>query len=180
MEVARPELERLVLTYHLAGDVSAIELQSACEPDRADRLWRHTCFEAFLKTGAAPGYLELNAAPSSEWASYWFTGHRAGMSIAEEVVPDRFETNLTNSNSLRLRAKLTIRGVRFERQARESSRFSYKVNWLIPGLATARLNLTAVIKDTSGRRSYWALAHPDGEPDFHHPDCFVLDLPPPA
>ena len=25
--------------------------------------------------------------------------------------------------------------------------------------------------------SYWALAHPPGKPDFHHPDCFALELP---
>ena len=35
------------------------------------------------------------------------------------------------------------------------------------------------IEEQDGRKSYWALAHPPGKPDFHHPDCFVLDLPPP-
>jgi hypothetical protein len=41
-----------------------------------------------------------------------------------------------------------------------------------------RLGLSAVIEETSGRKSYWALAHPPGKPDFHHPDCFALELPP--
>ena len=39
-------------------------------------------------------------------------------------------------------------------------------------------NLSAVIEEKSGAKSYWALAHPpSGPPDFHHPDCFVLELP---
>jgi MOSC domain-containing protein YiiM len=40
-----------------------------------------------------------------------------------------------------------------------------------------RLGLSAVIEETSGRKSCWALAHPPGKPDFHHSDCFVLWLP---
>ena len=39
-----------------------------------------------------------------------------------------------------------------------------------------RLGLAAVIEETSGRKSYWALAHPPGKPDFHHSDCFALEF----
>ena len=33
-----------------------------------------------------------------------------------------------------------------------------------------------VIEELDGTKSYWALAHPPGKPDFHHPDCFALTL----
>jgi hypothetical protein len=39
------------------------------------------------------------------------------------------------------------------------------------------VGLSAVVKETSGRQSYWALAHPSGKPDFHHSDCFALEVP---
>jgi hypothetical protein len=39
-----------------------------------------------------------------------------------------------------------------------------------------RLGLSALIEDASGRKSYWALAHPPGKPDFHHADCFAYEL----
>jgi hypothetical protein len=39
-----------------------------------------------------------------------------------------------------------------------------------------RLGLSAVIEDIDGRLSYWALKHPPGKPDFHHPDSFALDV----
>jgi hypothetical protein len=36
--------------------------------------------------------------------------------------------------------------------------------------------LAAVIDETSGHKSYWALAHPPGKADFHHSDCFALEF----
>ena len=39
------------------------------------------------------------------------------------------------------------------------------------------IGLSAVIEETDGTKSYWALRHPPGPPDFHHPDCFALELP---
>jgi hypothetical protein len=39
-----------------------------------------------------------------------------------------------------------------------------------------QLALAAVIEDGNGRLSYWALGHPQGKPDFHHPDGFTLEL----
>jgi hypothetical protein len=46
--------------------------------------------------------------------------------------------------------------------------------------ASWRLGLSALIEDTSGRTSYWALAHPAGKPDFHHNDCFTYEFSPGA
>ena len=40
-----------------------------------------------------------------------------------------------------------------------------------------RLGLSAVLEEKDGTKSYWALAHPPGAPDFHHPDCFAAQLP---
>jgi hypothetical protein len=39
-----------------------------------------------------------------------------------------------------------------------------------------RLAVSAVIEESDGRISYWALAHPPGKPDFHHADGFVVAL----
>ena len=37
--------------------------------------------------------------------------------------------------------------------------------------------LTAVVETADGEVSYWSLAHPAGKPDFHHADCFCLEIP---
>jgi len=38
------------------------------------------------------------------------------------------------------------------------------------------LAVSAVVEDRDGVLSYWALRHPPGEPDFHHPGAFTLQL----
>jgi len=40
------------------------------------------------------------------------------------------------------------------------------------------IGISTIIEESDGRKSYWALAHPQGKADFHHPDSFVLELPP--
>ncbi len=42
------------------------------------------------------------------------------------------------------------------------------------------LALSTVIEATDGTKSYWALAHAPGPPDFHNPDCFTATLPAPT
>jgi hypothetical protein len=44
--------------------------------------------------------------------------------------------------------------------------------------APISMSLTAVIEEQNGTKSYWALAHPPGDPNFHHPACFMATLPP--
>jgi hypothetical protein len=48
----------------------------------------------------------------------------------------------------------------------------------LPRDAPWRLGLSALIEDKNGRKSYWALAHPPGKPDFHHGDCFAHEFSP--
>jgi hypothetical protein len=38
------------------------------------------------------------------------------------------------------------------------------------------LGLTAVVEEENRRKSYWALKHPDGHPNFHDRGCFTALL----
>jgi hypothetical protein len=118
---------------------------------RADGLWKHTCFEAFFL--AEKGYYEFNFSPSSQWAAYRFDRHREGMREAASDEP-RIDW-CTAKDGAQLIA--TIR---------------------LPSDVTGPLGLSAILEDIGGNRSFWALAHPPGEPDFHDPACFVAELPP--
>ena len=44
----------------------------------------------------------------------------------------------------------------------------------LPESGRLRIGLAAVVEDKDGRLSYWALRHPPGKPDFHHPRAFAL------
>ena len=156
--------DRLDLRFVVAGAIDdvvwpgdrtngAIAVEQADEC-RADDLWRHSCFEAFVAPAGAPGYREINLATSGHWAAYAFYGYRAGMLPASDV-------------------RLTQAGWRFADRRAEVS-LSIAVSHRHADWA---LNITAIIETSDGGKSYWALAHPPGAPDFHNRDGFVAILP---
>ena len=138
----------LALDYAVTGAIDQLLLPQVAVPERTDGLWKNSCFEAFVR--GEDGYHEYNFSPSTQWAAYRFHGYRAGMRDADIAVPV-IETDIA------------------------PERFDLRVAIDLPDGAT-RLGLAAVIEETSGRTSYWALAHPPGAPDFHHIDCFAIDL----
>src|SRR5271166_3453665 len=77
----------LRLRYRLAG-IGNLMIPAAEPHSRADGLWRHTCFEAFLRTPSGEAYVELNLSPSTAWAAYRFSGYRAGMTLADGILPE--------------------------------------------------------------------------------------------
>src|SRR3954470_6811499 len=76
----------LRITFVVRGDLTTLVLpEPALQPGRRDRLWEHTCCEAFIGTPACSAYLELNVAPSRDWALWAFDDYRAGMRAAATV-----------------------------------------------------------------------------------------------
>ena len=138
--------------FGIGAPAERFVIAEPAEPARAEDLWQTTCFEAFLRRPGEDGYREWNFAPSGRWAAYDFTSHRDGRS-APDVAPPyiRVEDNLT---------------------------------WWAVGAAIAvpagsewQLGLSAILEEKDGTKSYWALAHPDGDkPDFHDPVCFAARL----
>ena len=148
----------LKLLYSVAGDIGRLRVPAMRPPSRAHRLWRHTCFEAFIAAPGATACCECNFAPSTEWAAYRFSAYREGMRVAEAVRPPSITVS-RDAHRLELEAVLCLEGLPE-----------------VGGTGAFRLALSAVIEETDGRRSYWALAHPPGQPDFHHRGSFILDL----
>jgi hypothetical protein len=143
-----------MLTFCLAGDISALSIPESRSPRRADYLWRHTCFETFVMAGEGPEYREFNFSPSGEWAVYDFRGYRDGGVLENELAPGIVVHRTMN----RLELAAEIGQV------------------LLPHGRSLRLGLSAIVEEAAGKLSYWALRHPPGKPDFHHIDAFVLKL----
>jgi hypothetical protein len=180
VEVARASPRALHLTYVLLGGVRKIRMKPR-EQDRGDPLWRHTCLEAFLRPGGGEGYYELNLAPSGDWAAYGFTGYREGMEAARALTLSGVDGQ-TRILPLDAERRAQLEAVEFDTYQRfEPSFFLLKAQLTldpsIPIDVPWHLGLSAVIEERNGRISYWALRHPPGKPDFHHPDCFALELP---
>ena len=158
VDVARARAGALVLHYVVTGEIGDLRLPPVTVPARADALWQHTCFEAFIGAASGSAYYEFNFAPSTQWAAYRFDGYRSGMRAAGKIGAPRIEVQLSHA-CCTLQAALDLDGLAD-----------------LPRDALWRLGLAAVIEETNGRRSYWALAHPPGKADFHHPDCFAYEL----
>jgi hypothetical protein len=143
-------------TFHVAAPPSALKLPSPAEPARVDGLWKHTCFEAFIRNPADGTYLEFNFSPSGQWAAYQFDGYRAGMRELPVSVP-----HITSADMLAPTYWMTV---------------SFEQPGLWPGVA-CQVGLSAVIEEADGTKSYWALNHAPGKPDFHAADNFLLEFP---
>jgi hypothetical protein len=138
--------------------MSDIRMPPVVAAARSHELWRHTCFEAFVRASSGGEYYEFNFAPSTQWAAYRFSSYRSGMVVADEIRAPRIEVQ-SAPDCYTLQVSLALdRLLGFPREA----------SW--------RLGLSALIEDTSGLKSYWALAHPPGKPDFHHEACFAHEF----
>jgi hypothetical protein len=148
----------LAITYVLTGDIRRLRIPSLRPARSADRLWEHTCFEAFVGLAGKSEYCEFNFSPSGEWAVYAFRRYRESAPlVGKDWAPET--TVRSDENSLELDAIVCP---------------DYLP--LIQPRASLRLALSAVIEENSGMLSYWALEHPAGSPDFHHPDSFALEI----
>lgn len=159
VEIASAPGGGLRLRYFLDGDVNAILVPPLVAPGPADGLWRHTCFEAFIGGQDSRAYCEFNFSPSSQWAIYGFSGYREGMAPLDYATDPLVATSVTDDR-IALEACVPLEAL-----------------LALPGDGTLRLGLAAVIEATDGQVSYWALAHTAEQPDFHHPDGFVITFP---
>lgn len=150
------DLERradaLCLTYRVDCPAALLALPSRQVAERTDGLWQHTCFEAFVRQGET-AYAEFNLSPSGQWAAYDFDSYRTGMR-AREMAPPRIDIEIGAAQFV-LTALIDVTGLNGE------------------------LGIAAVIEEADGTKSYWALAHGEGRPDFHHGACFAATLPAP-
>lgn len=121
---------------------------------RTDDLWQTTCFELYLKPLGGEAYCELNLSPSERWNAYDFDGYRAGM--RERPFPREPECTIRRGSSFAIfDAAIPVAGLPDEDCA---------------------MGLSAILEEQGGVKSYWALTHPEGKPDFHDPACFAVAI----
>jgi hypothetical protein len=160
--IHRTQSGTLALTYVIDGDLARMKIPAHTSARIGEQLWQHTCCEIFIACRGQAAYHEFNFAPSGAWAAYAFTRYREGAPPGG------------GAGELPLVPGVTARkaGNRLELGA------SIRLDRLSPLHARAKLSLavSAVIEDRDGGLSYWALRHPPGRPDFHHPDAFALEL----
>lgn len=135
--------------FRLHGDIGAIKVPTQATPLREDFLWKTTCFEIFWQPNGGQWYREFNLSPSSKWACYDFDDFRLN---SRDGPVEAIAVACTHSaDGLLLRA----------------------------GIASelgdpAQVALNAIVEDLEGNIQFWALAFPDGKPEFHSEVCRQL------
>lgn len=143
----------LSLTYTLEGDWTNFVFPDAAHPvPPMDALWEHSCCELFWRRANAKAYREYNFSTSQQWAAYAFSAYRQ-----QKNRPPPAPRNLNwirNDSLITLQVEIPI--------SADSLQFAFAV----------------ILERVSNRNMlYYALCHPPGRPDFHHPNNFALTLP---
>lgn len=162
VRASRPAEARLALHYCVTGDIASLAMPVLMATERADELWQATCFEAFVRVPGRDRYVEFNFSPSTRWAAYRFDSYRSGRVDFECATLPRFDMR-AGAGTLELGVVVDLA---------ESNQ-----GWRTLDL---QIGLSAIIETRDRQKSYWAIAHPPGDPDFHHGDCFAAILKAPA
>ena len=151
----------ITIEYALYGLLSHLVIPGQ-EPDshgtRCDELWRHTCFELFVKEVDAKNtsYLECNFSPSGNWNIYSFGSYRKDMMEVEEVLKPKITVEETKK-IFSLAAEVDLTG-------------------LVSDSSTVDIGVACVVENVAGKLGHWTLNHTGEAPDFHDPRSFILQL----
>lgn len=143
----------------VGGTVDRLRLPAAIRPPaREDRLWEHTCFEAFLAPTGADTYWEVNLSPAGDWNVYRFDRYREGMRAEIRANAPSVRLERASCGTLTLHAAMD----------------------LVPlgelSVPPLDVGLAAVLETDGGALSHWAARHAEERPDFHRRDTFVVRL----
>lgn len=156
----------LNLEYWVTGDWEKIVLpedRQSPTPSRRNHLWEQTCFEFFLAQGKehhsqAP-YWEFNLSPTGDWNVFALSGYRQGLQEEGAIAHLPFKVS-TSPTELHLAIEVDIEPLILPDQPIQLG-----------------VSMVVLIK-TEGTvaETFWAIAHPGPEADFHHPGSLSLQI----
>ena len=142
--------EKLLLTYTWEDAESDIVFAKSPADGRHFNLWQQTCFEAFVRPTGKNSYFEFNLSPKGAWNVYEFLDYRDPQPPKEFLKAEMTSFTLT-ANHL-------------------SAQFLLKDQ----DLRQLDVSLCAVLFLNDGGGTYWSSQHAKRQPDFHHPETFVI------
>jgi hypothetical protein len=127
-------------------------------PVRMNALWKETCFEFFVASKDSDRYWEFNLSPAGHWNVYRFKSYRQDMHEETAFTSLPFDAR-RHKDSFRISLKLDI-------------------GRIIPADRILEVAVSAVIKSTNNKLTYWGLTHAGLQADFHRRDSFIIKLDP--
>ena len=148
---------RLAIHYALSDHLAELVIPLPADlPARKNALWKETCFEFFMAARDSSRYWEFNLSPAGHWNVYCFDAYREGMQEDTAIGSLPFSVRRLPV-ALLLSLEMDLTGIIRSDQVLE-------------------VGISAVISSKSGGTSYWALAHPGPQADFHRRESFIIQL----
>ncbi len=163
----------LWIRYQLADPTGSLLLPpAAAAPARRDGLWGRTCLELFLALPGSAPYWEVNLSPSGDWNLYRLSGYRQGLAPEPAIAALPFAVE-RHRGGLALQLELPLAPLQLADQPLELA-----VTAVLERCGTAGPGADPGPGGDGGdgALSYWALAHPAAEADFHHRGGFRLRI----
>ena len=144
------EQKRVKVEYKITGELNNYIFEQPSKQQRANELWKATCFELFIAPKEELNYWELNISPSTKWNLYAFDNYKEHM---------REEKNISIPN-----IKIT--------QKEDTYLISCELNLGMEGFSPeqSNFNLTVILLDKNHVRHFYSINRKDGIVDFHNRD----------
>jgi len=148
----------LNIYYSISGRIENILFPEVSRfPKRTGELWKTTCFEFFISQPDDPQYWEFNLSPSGNWNTYHIGAYRR----------------------LAFREETSIQRLRFSVQREPGCLFAEAAVDMSPIITNEypiQAAIASIIQSNDGHETFWALTHPNPQPDFHSRESFTLLL----
>lgn len=152
------QAQQFSVQFSLTGNVEQLLLpESSAHPTRKDELWKSTCFEFFIATPNKPEYWEFNTSPSGHWNVYHMDAYRR-VGFREETRIQRLSFSVQRDSGC------------------VSVDAAVDLSPIVRADESILVGITSIIQTHDGHETYWALAHPHPQADFHLRESFTLEL----
>jgi hypothetical protein len=155
---ASRENNLLYVACSLTGGHDKINIpQVALQPMRRDELWKESCFEFFLAIREQLQYWEFNMSPSGHWNIYHMDEYRR-VGFREETAYQRLQFSVRReAGCVSVNAMIDLSPI-------------------VDAPEPIQLGIASIIQARDGHQTYWALAHPGPQADFHLRDSFSIQM----
>lgn len=143
--------KQVKLNYQLLGHLECYNFQKPIKQQRADELWKESCFELFLAHTSSEAYWEINLSPSTAWNAYRFDAYKKGMLPSSLFSTPRIKS-LQTDNRYSFDVKMTL----------QESLLNNEL----------QINLAVILLDKQKKRHFYTLQPRQGHPDFHDRTTF--------
>lgn len=142
---------KIKVSFMLKGMLNQYIFPNVKKLERADELWKATCFEVLLASDDEV-YYELNFSPSLGWNFYVLDTYRA--------IPKAFD--LVEEPSIIIEQK--------------NDKFYIVFELEFKGVNIKKLkyyNVASIVLNQKNERTFWAIKHLNIQPDFHNKKSFL-------